>query len=297
MTLSPRVVVVHRRTEREELVRQQGTWGQATFVQSRRGLSLSTVQAKHSSAETSLQTVSAAIPSGWRRGAVERSDLDRFLFEPEDVVIVVGQDGLVANTAKYLSGQPVIGVNPVPGDGMGVLVRHTPDRCAALLAEVAEQRATTEERTMVAAAGGDGLEMMALNEVYLGSPGHQSARYLLRLPDGRTEAQSSSGMLIGTGTGATGWLLSAARERHSSLTLPAPTEPTLGWFVREAWPSPNTGADLTEGLIGPGSELSVLVQSESLVLFGDGIENDRLTLGWGQTVTIRAASRKLVLVV
>jgi len=71
-----------------------------------------------------LQTVSAAIPGGWRRGAVERSDLDRFLFEPEDVVIVVGQDGLVANTAKYLSGQPVIGVNPDPGDGMGVLVRH-----------------------------------------------------------------------------------------------------------------------------------------------------------------------------
>ncbi len=104
-------------------------------------------------------------------------------------------------------------------------------------------------------------------------------------------------MLIGTGTGATGWLLSAARERRSALRLPAPTEPDLGWFVREAWPSPNTGAELTEGLIGPGAELSVLVQSESLVLFGDGIEQDRLTLGWGRTVTIRAAGRKLVLVV
>lgn len=297
MTLTPRVVVVHRRTEREELVRQQGTWGQAKFVSKSRGLSLSYVQTRHSLAEQALQTVSAAIPSGWRRGAVERSDLDRFLFEPEDVVIVVGQDGLVANTAKYLSGQPVIGVNPDPGDGMGVLVRHPPERCASLLAEVAQRRAGTEERTMVEASGGDGLEMTALNEVYLGSPGHQSARYELRLPDGRAEAQSSSGMLVGTGTGATGWLLSAARERRSALRLPAPTEPALGWFVREAWPSPNTGAELTEGLLGPGGELSVLVQSESLVLFGDGIENDRLTLGWGRTVTIRAASRKLVLVV
>jgi hypothetical protein len=297
VTLTPRVVVVHRRTEREELVRQQGTWGQAEFVQRRRGLSLAPVQARHSLVGRALQTVSAAIPSGWRRGAVERSDLDRFLFEPEDVVIVVGQDGLVANTAKYLSGQPVIGVNPDPDDGMGVLVRHAPQRCAALLAEVAQRRARTEERTMVAASGGDGLEMTALNEVYLGSPGHQSARYELRLPDGRVEAQSSSGMLVGTGTGATGWLLSAARERRSPLTLPAPTEPALGWFVREAWPSPNTGAELTEGLIGPGAELSVLVRSESLVLFGDGIESDRITLGWGRTVTIRAAGRKLVLVV
>src|SRR5882757_9451490 len=136
MTLTPRVVVVHRRTEREELVRQQGTWGQAKFVQKRRGLSLAPVEARHSLTGQALQTVSAAIPVGWRRGAVERSDLDRFLFEPEDVVIVVGQDGLVANTAKYLSGQPVIGVNPDPGDGMSVLVRHAPQRCAALLAEV-----------------------------------------------------------------------------------------------------------------------------------------------------------------
>ena len=37
--------------------------------------------------------------------------LARFLFEPGDVVIVVGQDGLVANVAKYLDGQPVIGIN------------------------------------------------------------------------------------------------------------------------------------------------------------------------------------------
>jgi len=58
--------------------------------------------------------VLGAIPSDWRRARVDRADLDRFLFEPEDVVVAVGQDGLVANVAKYLTGQPVIGCNPDP---------------------------------------------------------------------------------------------------------------------------------------------------------------------------------------
>ena len=302
MTLAPRAVVVHRRTEREQIVREQGTWEQAKFQAKLRksAVALSAVAERFDAAESALQTVSSAIPSAWRRGAVEREDLDRFLFEPEDLVVVVGQDGLVANVAKYLTGQPVIGIDPNPGSGLGVLTRHRAGDCARMLQAVVDGRAAEQERTMVEAVVDDsasGLSLTALNEVYLGSPTHQSARYELTLPDGRSEAQSSSGLLAGTGTGATGWLLSAAKERHSALTLPAPEARGLGWFVREAWPSPTTGADLTEGVLEGDQELKVLVRSESLVVFGDGMEADRIQLAWGQTVTISPARRTLRLVV
>lgn len=301
--LAPRVVIVHRRTEREQIVRERGTWGQATF-QARSAPSamdaLAGVSMRHEATEQALQTVSAAIPGGWRRGSVEREDLDRFLFEPEDLVVVVGQDGLVANVAKYLDGQPVIGIDPNPGSGMGVLTRHRPADCARLLDAVSRGRARAQQRTMVEACvdGNDsGLGLTALNEIYLGSASHQSARYVLTLPDGRTETQSSSGLLAGTGTGATGWLLSAARERHSTLILPGPTDRALGWFVREAWPSPSTGADLTEGLVQERQALTVLVRSETLVLFGDGMEADRVQVTWGQSVEITPSARTLTLVV
>lgn len=302
MTLAPRVVLVHRRTEREQIVRESGTWAQAKFQASSQAAdsALDSVDTRHTATERALQTVSAAIPGSWRRGAVEREDLDRFLFEPEDLVVVVGQDGLVANVAKYLNDQPVIGIDPEPGSGLGVLVRHRPDDCARLLQQTSDGRAAAQERTMVEAVvdgNSTGLRLTALNEVYLGSPTHQSARYVLTLPDGRAETQSSSGLLAGTGTGATGWLLSAARERHSPLALPGPTDRSLGWFVREAWPSPATGADLTEGVISEQQSLIVQVRSESLVLFGDGMEADRVVLTWGQTVAIAPAKRTLRLVV
>lgn len=297
MSVAPRVVLVHRHSERDEIVAEQGTWGQAEFVQKRRGVSLSSVKKRHESLSAAMQAVSASIPKEWRRGTVERSDLPRFLFEPEDVIVVVGQDGLVANTAKYLDGQPVIGIDPNPGTNMGVLVRHSPRDFESLLAGIGAGKARFESRTMVAASTDDGESLLALNEVYLGHSGHQSARYLLTAPDGTEEHHSSSGLLVGSGTGATGWLLSIARQRAHQIPLPSPTDAQLGWFVREAWPSPTTGADLTEGILPEGQTLTARIEGESLVVFGDGIETDRLLLTWGQTVRITVASRRLRLVV
>lgn len=78
--------------------------------------------------------------------------------------------------------------------------------------------------------------------------------------------------------------------------MPAPTSPSLAWFVREAWPSPYTGIEHTEGILDVDEELSLVVGSESLVLFGDGMESDRLTLTWGQSVRVSRAPRALSLV-
>ena len=59
---------------------------------------------------------------------------------------------------------------------------------------------------------------------------------------------------------------------------------------------PFTGVDYTEGILDEGEELSLVVGSESLVLFGDGMESDRLTLTWGQSVRVSRAPRALALV-
>jgi len=290
--LPPRVVIVHRRTEFTELLARHGTRGQAAFFLASRGRDLAEVEARHDRVEAALAQVSAALPADWRVGRVERADLDRFLFAPEDRIIVVGQDGLVANVAKYLSGQPVIGVNADPDANPGVLVPHRPGDVARLLAG----KASVAPLTMVEAVADDGQSLLALNEIYLGHPSHQTARWTLHV-DGATERQASSGLIVGTGTGATGWCASVARSRSGAPALPAPTASELAWFVREAWPSPATGTDCVQGLLGPGDRLDVAVETDGLVAFGDGMEADRLTLAWGQRVSIGIAGQRLCLVV
>ncbi|OLT34802.1 hypothetical protein BJF79_32995 [Actinomadura sp. CNU-125] len=243
-----------------------------------------------------MAKVAAAIPVAWRRGLVERADLDRFLFAPDDLVIVVGQDGLVANTAKYLDGQPVIGLDPDPGRNPGVLVPHPVEACADLLRAVAAGTAATERRAMVRAVTDDGGALTALNEVFVGHPTHQSARYRLACGEEPAERQSSSGVLVATGTGATGWCRSVWLERRSDLRLPAPAEPELAWFVREAWPSPATGTSRTQGRLGPRETLGLVSETDGLVVFGDGMESDRLTLSWGSRIEIGVAPGGLNLV-
>ncbi|WP_369431932.1 hypothetical protein [Glycomyces amatae] len=296
-TLAPRVVVVSRRSELDELLVRHGTRAAADHFLRQRGRDLDEVAARHEALEAALTAVDAAVPADWRRGRVDREDLPRFLFGPEDLVVAVGQDGLVANLAKYLDGQPVIGVDPEPGRGLGVLIRFRADSVGAALRAAAAETAAVRRLTMVSARLDDGQELAGLNEVYAGHSGHQSARYRLVAADGRGERQSSSGVLVGTGTGATGWTASIAAERHRGEALPDPEERSLSWFVREAWPSPATGTDLTAGRLQAGERLRLVCESERLVVFADGVESDHLTVTWGQQITIGLADRRLRLVV
>ncbi|MEV7955331.1 hypothetical protein [Streptomyces sp. NPDC088141] len=299
MSLAPRAVLVHRTTEYEELLARHGTHGQAAFFLSSRGRSIDEVARRHRHTQQALADVAAAVPLQWRQSRVERVDLDRFLFAPEDVVVVVGQDGLVANVAKYLSGQPVVGIDTDPGRNPGVLVRHRPSDAAGLLRAAASPVGTVDELTMVEAVADDTQRLLALNEIYLGPPGHQTARYRIGpdAPGAATEPQASSGVLVGTGTGATGWLRSLWQERRSALPLPAPTDPRLLWFVREAWPSPATGTSLVAGELGRGQGLRLTVESDRVVVFGDGMETDALDLTWGQTVRLGTSATSLRLTV
>jgi hypothetical protein len=304
VALRTRAVLVHRRTELDELLDRHATRGQAEFFLRTRGRTLADVEARHEAAASARRTVAASVPSDWALAEVERADLDRFLFAPEDVVLVVGQDGLVANAAKYLDRQLVVGVNPEPGTNLGVLVRHDVGGVAQIIENLAAPQGGTsdssfaallcDELTMVHARLDDGQELDAVNELFLGHPSHQSARYTLGV-DGGSERQSSSGLIVSTGTGATGWCASIAHDRGGR-RLPGPTDHALAWFVREAWPSPVTGVTLTEGVLGGDGELVVTVQSDRLVVFGDGMEADRLEVSWGQEVRIGVAERRLRLV-
>ncbi|WP_284989500.1 hypothetical protein [Arthrobacter sp. efr-133-TYG-120] len=296
---NPRLVIVHRRTELQELLDRHATRGQAEFFLRTRGRTIQEVQTHHDRFTAALGTIRAAVPAEWRHADVERADLSRFLFTTEDIIAVVGQDGLVANTAKYLNGQPVVGINPEPGINPGVLVRHTPDAATKLLQDTATAKAaehlSCQELSTVTARLDDGQELSGLNEIFIGHASHQSARYRLTAPEGQTERQSSSGLIVSTGTGATGWCASIALERGGR-NLPAPTDSRLAWFVREAWPSPITGASLTEGTLEAGQALRITVGSDQLVVFGDGMEEDRLTASWGQEIAVHLGERPLRLV-
>lgn len=293
----PRVVVVTRPTAYQLLLARHGTREQVRFFLATRGQTLDETEARQRNFDSARRALFAAIPSSWRQTSIERSDLHRFCFEPSDLVVALGQDGLVANVAKYLDGQPVIGLDGEPGRNAGVLVRHRVEDSADLLHAAASGRARIQPRTMVDVELDDGQRLLALNELFIGHPRHQSACYRLRCGS-RAERQSSSGVVVSTGTGATGWAQSIAHGRGlGRRELPRVDEPKLVFFVREAWLSPQTQTQLTLGFVTPDHPLELSSELEDGVVFGDGIEDDRLDFGWGRRAVIRIAATRLSLVV
>lgn len=289
----PRCVLVERPTEYRDLLARHGTREQVRFFLAQRDIALEEVEQRHLAYNEARAAVLGAIPPEWRTATVDRAELDRFLFTDDDIVIALGQDGLVANAAKYLNGQPVVGLNPNPDRNAGILVTHPPAATADLLADLAAGRAQIDRRTMVSATLDDGQTLLALNEIFVGHQTHQSARYALRV-DQRQEHQSSSGLIVATGTGATGWATSINRQQTQPVELPAPQADCLAWFVREPWPSPTTGTALTAGLLTEDQALEITSElGDGAVAFGDGIETDRLHLDWGQRLSIQVAPQTL----
>ena len=294
-TLPPRVVLVSRPSEYSSLLRAHATRGQAEFFLHSRGQSLDQIEARAQLQDKAIQAAKDSIPAEWSFAHVMRDDLNRFLFSPDDIVVAIGQDGLVANLAKYLDGQPVIGISPDPARTEGVLTPYDASVLGNLLPAVAHRDVDFLARSMVRARLDSGPDLMALNELFIGHRSHQSARYVIHHGKA-SEAQSSSGVIVATGTGLTGWAKSimTATKRNFSF---APDEPRAAYFAREPWPSRISGAKISAGEIGRKSRFHLTSQmNEGGVIFADGIEQDFLAFNWGSEVQIGIAEKQLNMV-
>ena len=287
-TNPPRAVFVTRESDYELLLARHATREQARFFLDTRGQSIDALADRHQRFSTALQSVRAAVPSSWRQASVSRRDLDRFLFGPEDIVIAVGQDGLIANIAKYLHQQPVIGVNPDASQYDGVLARFSADAVPDLLPAVAAGDCMTEHLTMAQAVLDNGTRLLALNEFFVGHRSHQSARYEIGIGD-RHEAQSSSGVIVATGTGTTGWARSIMESVGTQMPL-ARDERAVNYFVREPFPSVATATTIRMGRVDASDHIAITSRlNDGGIIFADGIEQHFLEFDWGRRVQIEVA--------
>jgi hypothetical protein len=259
----------------------------------RKGQSLARIEEAHGDFVEALRKARAAIPPDWRQAVILRPDVEQFVFGPDDIIMTFGQDGLVANVAKYLDGQTVIGVDPAPGANAGVLARFRLNEVGEALQAAAAHAIPVERRVMAEARLDNGESLLALNEIFVGHRSHQSARYALKVGE-IVERQSSSGLIVSTGTGLTGWASSILNATGRTLEL-APTVPRLGFLVREAWAGPNMGVGLVAGHVDAKPLIVTSEMDDGGTVFADGVESDHMTFAWGQSVTIAPAERRLML--
>ena len=303
-----KIVIITKQTRADELVRKFNNMAQAAFYVERMGGDIGDYVAESKTYKESVSSSYSQLHDLARVQTIDREYVPSFLFGDDDIVVVIGQDGLVANTLKYLNGQPLIAVNPDPLRYDGVLLPFRTHELVYIIRDVLKNRRPQKEITMAEAVLNDGQSLLAVNDFFIGRQTHVSARYSLRI-DGKEEMQSSSGIIVSTGLGATGWLksvIAGAKNISRSITgielIETIEEPKwdsdyLYYSVRVPFPSNITGADLVFGII-KDSPLQIASQMpENGVIFSDGVEQDYLQFNSGIEAKISVAEKKGYLVV
>lgn len=307
-----KIILVTRKTRLEGLIERFNTVGQAKFYLEHSGGDFDLYQREHNVYYAAVTELRSKLQQLLKLQEIERGLLPNFLFTEANIVVTIGIDGLVANTAKYLSGQPLIAVNPDPTHIDGILLPFDVQRAVIAVKAVLKNQITTRKISMAKVHLNDGQNLLAFNDFFVGVKSHVSARYSVEI-DGKQEKQSSSGIIVSTGVGSTGWLSSmfnmvngiwAARQPSVKIEKSTPVSrmdwesDQLVYVVREPFISKTSSAKLIFGYITSASPLVIRSEiPEGGIIFSDGVESDFLSFNSGATATISLADKKTNLVV
>ena len=295
-------IIIKNKTRLETLIERFNTKAQAKFYIERSGGDFSDYEKEHEIFQSSLSTIQRNLSTILKNKIVERSFLPSFIFNDKQVVVTVGQDGLVANTAKYVKQIPIVAVNPDPERFDGILLPFNSTNFLVAIEKVIDNNYNSKLTAFAEAKLNDGQRLLAFNDLFIGATSHVSARYQITY-NNKTEEQSSSGIIVSTQAGSTGWLSSIfnmsfgihkfvekdnAKKKYAKLK-----DNQLMFAVREPFASKKTQVDTAAGIITRQSKLIIqsLMPSNGLI-FSDGIETDFLKFNSGAIATIGIASEK-----
>ncbi|MHB2019297.1 MAG: diacylglycerol kinase catalytic domain-containing protein [Candidatus Xenobia bacterium] len=303
-----KVVLITRKTRLEELIERFNSRGQARFYIEHAGGNFDDYADEDETYHRAVEQVRRSLTMGLKLQMLERHFLPTYLFTAKDLLVAVGGDGLVANTAKYAGEQPLVGVNPDPRRIAGILVPTPVTATADTVRRVLEGRATERRVTLGEVGLNDGQKLLAFNDFFIGARSHVSARYQIRYAT-RQEAHSSSGIIVSTGAGSTGWLSSmfnmaaglssfVGERWHEPHGMRLSWEdPCLVFVVREPFVSKHSSADIVAGVIPDGQELELESNMPAGgVIFSDGIEEDWIAFNSGSVAHVRAAPQRARLI-
>lgn len=299
-------IIVKNKTRLETLIERFNTKAQAKFYIERLGGNFDDYELEHETFHISLNQIQTQLSTTLKNKIVERAFLPNYIFNDKNLIIVVGQDGLVANTAKYSKEVPIIAVNPDKQRYDGILLPFDTNDFIYGIENVINNKYSFQTMRFAEAKLNDGQSLLAFNDLFIGASSHISARYKISYGS-KTEEQSSSGLLVSTKAGSTGWLSSVFNMAYGVVGMfdknVKPKRPKLNdndllFTVREPFQSLRTQTGIISGLIKGQSSLVIesLMPSNG-VIFSDGIETDFLKFNSGTIATIALANERAKLVI
>ncbi|WP_158848789.1 sugar kinase [Algibacter sp. L1A34] len=290
-------IIVKNKTRLESLIERFNTKAQAKFYIERLGGNFEEYEIEDEIFRHSLNSLQTQLSKVIKNKTIDRQFVSSYIFSAKNIIIVIGQDGLVANTAKYSVNLPIIAVNPDTDRYDGILLPFNISNFIQGVENVLTNKYNSKIMNFAEAKLNDGQRLLAFNDLFIGASSHVSARYKLTF-NNKTEQHSSSGIIVSTPAGATGWLSSIFNmaygvanlfEKNLTIKHPKLKDKDLLFAVREPFKSIRTQTEISAGVIRNNTLKIESFMPNNGIIFSDGVEKDFLNFNSGSIATIGIA--------
>lgn len=131
-----------------------------------------------------------------------------------DLIVTLGGDGTLLRASQHVVATPMLGINVDPQAKEGYLLQCGVGNYLQYLQRIVKKMYRVRSLARLACfVNAKKISSLALNEFYVGhSSSHQLSHYLLHIGSWR-EQQKSSGILVSTAAGSTGWARAAGGRK------------------------------------------------------------------------------------
>ncbi|MBI4348952.1 MAG: NAD(+)/NADH kinase [Elusimicrobia bacterium] len=241
-----------------------------------------TILASHERQLRVRETVKALLPEC---RIVTREMADAARLDGASVVIALGGDNHFVYLSHFLTRAPILGVNADRKRSHGGLLRFDERHLAGLARRLRAGRFTISEWPRLEASVDGRLAGVATSELFLGERQRKHmSRHVLRVGRGPAEEHKSSGLLVCTPAGSTGWY-GHYGPRFSAASGPA------RWALTEPFPR-GRRLSLGKGRLRAGQVLRVRSLNDADgVLDVDSLKD--VPFHFGQVASIRVSEHPL----
>jgi NAD kinase len=211
--------------------------------------------ASHARQQAALAALRKLLP---RAHYISAEWASRAALGPQSLVIALGGDNHFQRVAALVDSQVMLGINSDPERSVGALAAFTIDSYAEAVSRQHISEAAPEHWTRLdVRLNGVPLVHRALCEVFLGERERPyMSRHVLHLGE-QSEEQKSSGLLVATGAGATGWYAAARGDVRWTDETFAKTEESFRFIATEPHPGARASQFL-HGQVSTGEALRVV---------------------------------------
>ncbi len=195
---------------------------------------------------------------------VNRDGLNKYIINNYDLIIAVGGDNHFQYVSHFLENTPILGINSDPSRSDGALMMVSSEELEKILPNILRDYFEIENWTRLKISiDNKEIDELAISEIFIGEERRfNMSRNIIKV-NGKSEEQKSSGLIIATGVGSTGWYNSACRYLFQEGDIFSKSLKEARFLLTEPHNGRLSSLKMTNGSIGEDEEIEIISLSDS----------------------------------